>query len=406
MNRPSLLIISQVYPPDPAAVGQHIADLAEHMASRGWRVLVYAAARGYEDSAQVYPSREQLAGVDVCRLPLSSFGKSAMAWRLIGGSLFLFQAVTRALFAGRVDRVLVSTSPPFAGIGGVVLSLLKRVRLVWWVMDINPDQLVVAGKARAGSLAVKMFDWINRLTLRRASTVVTLDKYMAARLLAKEPVADKIRLVPPWPATESLSHSSAAGRMFRAAHGLTDKFVVMYSGNHAIQHPLDTLLAAAKKLKTETNVVFVFIGGGAGKAAVDRAVAEGAPNVVSLPFQPLAEIGESLAAADMHVVTMGDEVVGIVHPSKIYGAMAVGRPILFLGPKESHGGELLSSGIFGQVVRHGDVKGAVRVIQDFRAMPAVKRLQAGGEAVAVIQKSYTRQRQLSTLEKIVCEAGA
>jgi colanic acid biosynthesis glycosyl transferase WcaI len=397
----TLLVVCQVYPPDPAAVGQHVADLAEHMAGLGWRVVVYASARGYDDPSRVYARRERRNGVEVRRLSLSSFGKSSLAWRLIGGGLFLVQAVFWGLFVGPVDRVLVSTSPPFAGIGGVLLSLVKRAPLIWWVMDINPDQMVVAGKARADSIPVKVFDWINRQTLRRASAVVVLDNYMAGRIVAKGPVAGKMHVVPPWPPNDSLGSQTGAGDAFRRAHGLEGKFVVMYSGNHALQHPLDTLLAAARSLAADRSVVFVFIGGGAGKAAVDRAVAEGAGNIVSLPFRPLAEIGESLAAADVHVVTMGDEVVGIVHPSKIYGAMAVGRPILFFGPEASHGGELLAGQSFGRVVRHGDVQGAVQAINHLRATPLAVRQQAGSEAAALIQNGYTRQQQLTTLEAVV-----
>lgn len=400
----TLLVVCQVYPPDPAAVGQHVADLAEHMAALGWRVVVYASARGYDDPSRSYARRERRNGVDVCRLPLSSFGKSSLAWRLIGGGLFLMQAVVRGLFVGRVNRVLVSTSPPFAGIGGVLLSFVKRAPLVWWVMDVNPDQMVVAGKAGADSIPVKVFDWINRQTLHRASAVVVLDKYMAGRIAAKGPVNGKINVVPPWPPNDSLGSQPGAGEAFRRAHGLEGKFVVMYSGNHALQHPLDTLLAASRSLAADPSVVFVFIGGGAGKAAVDRAVAEGAGNIVSLPFQPLAEIGESLAAADVHVVTMGDEVVGIVHPSKIYGAMAVGRPILFFGPEASHGGELLAGRSFGQLVRHGDVHGAVRVIRDLAAISPAERLCMGQEAAGLIRENFTRQRQLAALEAIVREA--
>lgn len=404
-GRNTLLIMCQVYPPDPAAVGQHVADLAEHMAGVGWRVIVYASARGYDDPSRSYARRERRNGVDVCRLPLSSFGKSSLAWRLIGGGLFLVQAVVRGLFVGRVDRVLVSTSPPFAGIGGVMLAFLKRAPLIWWVMDVNPDQMVAAGKAQADSLPVKVFDWMNRQTLQRASAVVVLDKYMAERIAAKGPVSGKMHVVPPWPPDDSLGTQPGAGKAFRLAHGLQCKFVVMYSGNHALQHPLDTILDAARSLAADQRVVFVFIGGGAGKAAVDRAVTEGGGNIVSLPFQPLAKIGESLAAADVHVVTMGDDVVGIVHPSKIYGAMAVGRPILFFGPEASHGGDLIASASFGKVVRHGNSYGAAEAIKNLLAATPRERLQLGNAAAAKVRAGFTRSHQLRELNTIIDEAG-
>jgi colanic acid biosynthesis glycosyl transferase WcaI len=397
----TLVIVCQVYPPDPAAVGQHVADLAEHLTKQGWRVIVYAAARGYEDPTQLYAARERRNAVEVCRLPLSSLGKTSLTWRLIGGGMFLLQATIRALFSRRLDCVLVSTSPPFAGFGGAVVSIMRRVPLIWWVMDINPDQLIVAGRVRPDSLSVRVFDWINRLTLRVAKAVVVLDRYMADRIAAKFPVADKLHVIPPWFPEGLLDAQVGDGHSFRRTHGLEEKFVVMYSGNHAIQHPLDTLLAAAKGLASDPRISFVFVGGGAGKALVEKAEADGAQNIISLPFQPLEEIRESLAAADIHVVTMGNEVVGIVHPSKIYGAMAAGRPILFFGPEKSHAGELLAGRPFGRIVSHGDVEGAISVIQELIALPLESRLQAGRQAAGLARSQYTAERQLAALATII-----
>ena len=133
----TLLVISQVYVPDPAAVGQHMADLAEEMARRGWQVVVYTSARGYDDPSVRYMHREQLHGVDVRRLPLSSFGKGSIAIRLIAQALFMLQAVARGMFTQGLSAVLVSTSPPFAGLGGAVVSRLRAVPLTYHRLPIE-----------------------------------------------------------------------------------------------------------------------------------------------------------------------------------------------------------------------------------------------------------------------------
>ena len=75
----TLLFLTQVFPPDPASVGQHMADAAREMASRGYRVVVLTARRGYEDPSARYPARERLDGVEVVRVPLASFGKASSA---------------------------------------------------------------------------------------------------------------------------------------------------------------------------------------------------------------------------------------------------------------------------------------------------------------------------------------
>lgn len=394
ISRGTLLILTQVYVPDPAAVGQQLADVGKEMARRGWRVVVYASDRGYDDPTARYPRRELRDGVEIRRLPFSSFGKGSIAVRLIAQSCLLVQAVLRGLFTRDLRLVLVTTAPPFAGFAGVIVSWLRRARLVWWVMDLNPDQMIAAGKLQPGSWIARACDAINRLTLRRSDEVVILDRFMTDRVLAKLDVRDKVHVMPPWPHDDVLQRRPSRPNRFRSEQRLGDAFVVMYSGNHAIQHPLDTLLDAAANLEQEPGWLFVFVGGGAGKASVERRIAGGATNLVSLPFQPLEAIGESLSAADVQVVSMGDEMVGIVHPCKIYGALTVGRPILFFGPEQSHIGDLLNAHAIGQVVPHGDVEAAVAALRELRAMSEHDRARLGDRAAQAGSEGFSRAQLL------------
>jgi glycosyltransferase involved in cell wall biosynthesis len=362
---PTFLIISQVYVPDPASVGQHIHDAAAEMARRGYRVVVYTSARGYDDPSQRYLPREHLEGVDVRRLPLSSFGKSSIAVRLLAQWIFLIQAMVRGLFTRNLAGIMVSTSPPFCGVAGTVLSKLRGVRVKYWLMDLNPDQMIALGKAREGSLQVRVFDAFNRMILRQASDVVVMDRFMLDRIRRKGvPVDQKTVAMPPWPHETEVHDIPHDQNPFRKAHGLQGKFVIMYSGNHSPANPLTTLLDAAARLGDDDRLVFMFIGGGAGKKEVEDRIAKGAKNIRSLPYQPLSEIKYSLSAADVHVVSIGDGVVGIVHPCKVYGAMSVSRPILLLGPDPCHVSDLIAGHSIGWHVRHGDVEGACKVLRD------------------------------------------
>jgi glycosyltransferase involved in cell wall biosynthesis len=402
------LVISQVFPPDAAAVGRPLADVAEEMARRGWRVVVVTAGNGYEDPAVRYRAHETLRGVDVRRLSAASFGKAMLAHRLLGGGLFVAQALAYGLFIRRATVVLVSTSPPFAGFAGAILAWLRGLPTVWWVMDLNPDQIVAAGRLAPHAWPVRLFDAMNRITLRVARRVIVLDRFMQQRVEAKipqqAPVASpgaggflgnqratrdrrhsKMQVIPPWSAARPGCWRPPWPNAFRDARGLDRKFVVMYAGNHALQHPLDTLLDAAARLEHDRDVAFVFIGGGAGKAAIDARICAGAANLVSLPFQPAGQLDDVLTAADVHVVSMGGDVVGIVHPCKIYGALAVGRPVLFFGPAESPPGELLADLGAGRRVDHGDVAGAVEAIGSLRSLAPQTRAalgQASAHAIA------------------------
>jgi colanic acid biosynthesis glycosyl transferase WcaI len=401
--KPTLLVISQVYVPDPTSVGQHVADAAEEMARRGYRVVVYASARGYEDPTKKYPSRELRNGVDVRRLPLSSFGKGSIAVRLFAQWLFLAQATLRGLFTRGLCGVLVSTSPPFCGIAGVKISLLRGVPLKYWLMDLNPDQMVAMKVLGAGSLPVRIFDMFNRWTLRRASDVVVLDRFMGALVQKKFDVAAKTATMPPWPHEDKLESIPHAENPFRKEHGLghgpDGKFVVMYSGNHSPANPIRTLLDAAEAMQGNERLVFMCIGGGGGKKEVEEKVKKGVKNIRSLPYQPFDTIRFSLSAADVHVVSIGDAVVGIVHPCKVYGAMAVSRPILLLGPNPCHVSDIIERHRVGWHINHGDVDGAKRVLEEMMATPREELEAMGVRAAGVIAGSLSKHE----LMKAFCD---
>ena len=386
----SLLILSQVYLPDPASVGQHMADAAAEMVRRGWRVVVIASRNGYDDPSVRYPSRETRDGVEILRLPWCSFGKGSIAIRLLGGFSFVVQAIVRGIRVGGVDAILVSTSPPMASLGALALGWLRRARVKFWVMDLNPDQMVVLGRLAPRSLPVLVFDWINRRILRQAEDVIVLDRFMADRVNAKLVVSEKLSIIPPWPLDDYLEPVPHSDNPFRVAHGLQQKFVVMYSGNHGPTNPFTTILDAAAALQDDPRLVFVFIGGGIGKREVEGA---GLPNVRSLPYQPLDALRYSLSAADVHLVTIGDEVVGVVHPCKVYGAMAVARPILLLGPPESHVGDILGTATMGWSIRHGDVGGAIALFKELLSL-APGELEARGERGHAVLASNLSKRAL------------
>ena len=369
--------------PDPAAVGQHLHEVAAALAARGHSVRVVASRRGYDDPIKVYPTRETIDGVRVRRYGLPVFSKSNMLLRVFGSAWAMAAIFCLGLFGGRADLIVFSTSPPMVGVLGVVLSWLKRAGTIYWAMDLNPDQLIRMGKLKETSPVARLIEFANRFVLRRASLTVTLDRFMAGRLQSARRRPKRVEIIPPWapaPADRPVPHDK---NPFRQRHDLAGKFVVMYSGNHTPANPIGTVLAAAVALKDDARIRFAFIGGGLEKQKVREAVAtHGLTNVLDLPYQPMDELPFSLGAADVHVVTLGDAMVGVVHPCKVYGAMAVGRPILFVGPRPSHVTDMLDATDIGRAVMHGDVDGCIAVIRELATMPADRR-DAMGERAAV-----------------------
>jgi glycosyltransferase involved in cell wall biosynthesis len=399
-NERTFVFLSQVYVPDAAAVGQHLADVAEELARRGHRVIVLTADRGYDDPSVKYAKRETIRGVDVRRLPFSSFGKSSIPIRTLGGIFLVLQAIIRSIAIRGIDAVVVSTSPPIGSLGAVIIGLLHHVPVKYWVMDVNPDQMVALGMIGESALPVRAFNWLNRLILRRARDVIVLDRFMADRVKGKLDVSDKLTVLPPWPPEDFGSVVEHSDNPFRKKHGLNGKIVVMYSGNHGPSNPLTTIIEAAKRLSDEPRLVLLFVGGGVGKREVESARS---PNIVSLPYQPQSELRHSLAAADVHIVTVGDRIPGIVHPSKVYGAMAVARPILHVGPTESHVADLLDEHDVGWHIPHGDVDGAERILREIAAASPEELREKGNRAreliIAMGGKSAACKRVCDVLER-------
>jgi hypothetical protein len=165
-----------------------------------------------------------------------------------------------------------------------------------------------------------------------------------------------------------VSFDEAGRAEFRKQHGLTDKFVVMYSGNHSPVHPLNTVMQAADLLQAKKEIVFCFIGGGSMFGQVKQWAA-GSHQILCLPYQPLDKLSASLSAADAHLIVMGNAMLGLVHPCKIYNILAVGAPTVYVGPNPSHITEIFEGLPQYRWVsaRHGEAAVLAQQIRDLAA---------------------------------------
>lgn len=394
---PHFKFLTQVYPPDSAAVGQYFEDAAVRLAKRGHDVTVYTSDRDYDNPAIKYDGGSQHPGVRVVRLRWTSFGKRTILHRLLGQGLYLIQSFFCLLFARRVDGVVLTTIPATTGIMYLLLSFFRRLPTLYWVMDVNPDQAVALGTFSDSSLLVRILNWANRHLLEGVDKIVVLDEYMADRICRKlgglSSNSGKLVVIPPWPLSDHIQPIRKDENSFVEEHGLTkEHFVFMYSGNHSLVHPLDTLLAGIRAHKERTELAFLFVGGGRGKVAVECFIStECTKNVTSLPYQSLSGLSQSLSAADVHIVVMGPKMVGIVHPCKIYGAMAVGKPVLYIGPKKSHLGELVSQHEFGWVIEHGNAKELSQLIAKIALLPQTDLQAIGRKGQALIEGDYSTE---------------
>jgi glycosyltransferase involved in cell wall biosynthesis len=377
------------------ATGQYLSEVARDLASRGHEVMVVTSRRAYDQPEKRFAIHETWNGVKIFRVASIGLGKQAKWRRALDFASFITTCCWQLLFLPRPDVVVALTSPPLISFIGAAYARLRGARFVYWVMDLNPDEAIAAGWLSADSWMGQILAQMSRYSFRHAGRIIALDRFMQARIVGHGTVPEKIVVVPPWSHDEDVRYDPVGRATFRAARGLNDKFVIMYSGNHSPCHPLATLLAAARELAREPRYAFVFIGGGSEFERVKQfAAAHKLTNVRCEPYLPLKELAASLSAADLQVVVMGDAFVGIVHPCKIYNLIRVQAPILYIGPESSHVGDVTSAfgeGRFFARCAHGDTAGVVHAIHSAAAaaepntQPAVERITPYSRATLLPQ---------------------
>ena len=393
------------------ATGQYLSEVAAALAEKGHEVTVVTGRRAYDDPDKLFPARETWRGVRIFRIFSTRFGKATKWRRAADFASFIANCCARLAFLPRHDVVMALTTPPLISFIGAWRAKLWRAPFCYWVMDMNPDEAVAAGWLRADSFVGKMLERMSRFSFHRADRIIALDRFMRDRIVAKEIALEKIAVIPPWSQDNDVRFDAVGREQFRKAHGLQDKFVVMYSGNHSPVHPLDTMMQAAEWLKDDPSIAFCFVGGGSefkrvqrwaeerGKAESGKRKAE----ILCLPYQPLAQLSASLSAADAHVVAMGDAMLGLVHPCKIYNVLAVSAPVIYIGPKPSHVTEILDrlGGEHPSIrLAHGEAEMLANQIQNSRQKTDGDRRPLPTAVVAAFSKGVLLPKLIGVLEDL------
>jgi putative colanic acid biosynthesis glycosyltransferase WcaI len=405
-----VLLLNQCFYPDVVSTAQHLTDLALELARDGHQVTVVASSRGYDDPGNRFARREAWKGVTIRRIPCTGLGKKSRWRRAIDFASFLVRCAVRVLFLPRFDLVVAMTSPPLISFLAALLVQLRGGRFVFWVMDLNPDEAIAAGWLRKTSATARVLEALLSYSLKRADRIIVLDSFVRQRIADKGIADEKILVIPPWSHDDAIRYDQPGRMKFRAIHNLSDKYVVMYSGNHSPCHPLDTLLEAACSLSSHPEIAFCFVGGGSELEKVKSfAAGHKMQNVLCLPYQPMTELAGSLSAADMHVVVMGDAFVGIVHPCKIYNILSIGTPALYIGPAKSHITDIFSkmgeSG-FARSAGHGDVEAVTRhILNAVESSDLVSNVRTTTPAALAFSKNAVLPRLIEALQP-VCDSPA
>ncbi len=373
-----LVFVNRSYWPDEPATAQLLTDLAEGLAAAGRRVMVITSRR----RRGAPPAREIRGGVDIVRVASTRAGRSVAA-RAVDYLTFAL-AARRALAAeiGPGDRVVALTDPPVLATIATARARRAGASVIHWIQDIHPEIGLVLSGSRL--LAVASAPWVRRrdAAWRRAAACVAISADMAGFVAARGVTPERIRVIPNWaPAAESPGPVPAAENPLLDAWQLRGRFVVAYSGNLGRVHTLAPVLAAAAELRGDTGIVFLFIGDGPQRPALEAAArARGLGNVRFLAPQPRAGLAASLSAADLHLVTLRPGCERLVFPSKLYGIATVGRPLIYVGPVDCEMAATVRTGGFGLTLPPSDGAGLAAAIRALAA-DAPRRRQLADAAL-------------------------
>ncbi len=361
---PRVFFINRFYWPDEPATAQLLTDLAEALAARGHDIHIVTSGPAHV----AVPATETRNGVTIHRVS-SQRGSKPFA--------FLSFALRALWFLFHVpksgDTLVLLTDPPLLNIPVALISLVRGLRTLHWVQDIYPEIALALTDHRWLALTRPL----RNAALRRAHAIVTLGSDMAAHLILQNIPPARVHVSPNWCPANLAPTSPEAIATLRAEWGLSEKMIVAYSGNLGRVHALAPVIDLAAQLQLEHDIAFVFIGHGAQKHALQTRARELAlDNVHFLPPQPRTSLATSLAAADVHLVTLHEDCSACVFPSKLYGITAAARPVLFIGPARCEVAQLVSEHEMGAAHAPDEIAALADTLRAWRDQPTQRSTYA------------------------------
>ena len=351
-----VVLLCQHFYPEMVSTGMHMTELATRLAELGWQITVLTSKPSWgtdDPDAGPVPSEMVYRDVRIVRVPTFGSQSGSLVSKAVSAISFV-PSVAWALWRRRADyhSLVMTTNPPFVGVLGWIVSRVFRRPYLVIVYDVFPEFAISLGVVSAESWLAELWRRTTRLILCEAAATVVIGRDMKALIEQKMPTRLHYRIVmiPNWSDERHVRPVPTAANTFRKQHASEDTFIVQYAGRLGDKHSLEPLIDAARLLR-ETNVLFQFVGEGAKKRKLETLVEEhGLRNVQFLPYQPMHRLAEMLSAADLSVVCLERGHTGISVPSKAYGVLASGTPIVGILDPEGEIGQMIAETDCGVLV--------------------------------------------------------
>jgi putative colanic acid biosynthesis glycosyltransferase WcaI len=393
-----ILLLNLYYPPDTSATAKMAHTVVDAL-SIHHDVTVLCGRPSYDPSER-RPWRlyqmERMGRARIIRAGSSAFARFRIKKRVLNYLSYVALAVPQALFA-KCDLILAMTDPPFQGIVGAFVAMMKGKPYVYNIRDLYPE-MAIGGLIVGPGLLSRVWEKLHRWALRRAACIIVLGEDMRARILAKGMEPSRVVVVRDGAETfpASLPLPAPEPEVVRAIRG-NFSFVLVHAGNLGFYGAWSTLITAARKLASD-GVGLVFVGAGAQQKQIEAAAA-GSSNIRFLNYFPASEIPSVLAAADAHVITVKRGLEGVIVPSKMYGILAAGKPIVAVAPQET---DAAAIGCQRGFAVSADPDKPEEVAAVVRALAYnVRKVKSMGEAARAAAPDYDRVRELQKFLEVI-----
>ena len=397
-----IIFVNRFFFPDQSATSQVLTDLAFYLARSGHDVHVVTSRQRYEEPGASLLSAETANGVKIHRIWTSRFGRDKLLGRTADYLSFYLSAGWRLLrLAEQGDTLVAKTDPPLISIVAAVVARLRGARLVNWVQDVFPETAMALGVTGMRGWFGRALQRLRDASLRQAAMNIALGEKMAAYLAGRGARPDRVKVIHNWVDDDAIVPIPPERNRLRQLWGLAGKFVVGYSGNIGRAHEFETILQAAAQLRSELDIVFLFIGGGNQKTRLEQeAVKSELAQVLFRPYQDRETLSESLGVADVHLISLRPELERFILPSKFYGVAAAGRPVIFIGDPEGEIGGIVRASRCGAAVRPQEAYELAKLVRTLRGDSDMRR-EWGQNARRLIDENFSRERAMNLWRSIL-----
>lgn len=390
--RTRIFVVNQWLPPDPAPTAVLCGEVIAMLVDAGYECVLLSRQRAGIANAE-QPGIRQVVIDSVAQ------GTTGISAKLAAWPSFAWRAwrvLRRELRAG--DVLLVCSDPPLFYPLALATARSVGAHGVHWSQDVYPDVLQRYWPRRWLKLALAPLRYWRNAALRRAGQVVAISAGMTALM---QSVGARTTLIPNWARDDRLRARALGDSDLRRQHYAESDFVLAYSGNLGRVHEFATLLGAAQILRDESAIKFLIVGSGPRLGALRAQVqSAGLSAFRFLPLQPEAQLNDTLAVGDMHLVSLLPQFEGLVLPSKVYSIAAVGRGVLFCGDAGGETAQLIAQHRCGVAVSVGDAAGLASAIRSLAADRA-RCAALGKQARAMIDGTHSRAKALIQWRQLI-----